>query len=227
MRRIGLRLHDAVDDGEVAGRQRELLGRHVDEHAARFRRGDAHLLAAELDAGRARGAALVHAVRGVAHVDLDGLERHVELLGDDLADGDEQAVAHVHLAEEGRDRAVGIDGDVGGELVGRQRRLRPLSMRLADREERLEAHRHADRHDERAAGLEERAAGERGGVFHSGHVRLPQPIISDARLTARMMPRCVPHRHFTPSSAVLISASVGFFLSRRNAAAVMIQPLMQ
>ena len=38
---------------------------------------------------------------------------------------------------------------------------------------------------------------------------------------------CVPQRHLRPSSACLISASVGFFLSRSNAAAVMIQPLMQ
>ena len=63
-------------------------------------------------------------------IHLDGLERHVELFGDDLADGDEQAVAHVHLAEEGGDGAVGIDGDVGRELVGRQRRLgRALRVR--------------------------------------------------------------------------------------------------
>ena len=38
---------------------------------------------------------------------------------------------------------------------------------------------------------------------------------------------CVPQRHLSPVSASRISASVGFFLSRRNAAAVMIQPLMQ
>ena len=53
------------------------------------------------------------------------------------------------------------------------------------------------------------------------------PSSSAARLTARMMLMCVPQRHLSPASASLISASVGFFLSRRNAAAVMIQPLMQ
>ena len=96
------RAHRAVDDDELVSRRAELLGRHVQQHAARLGRGHAHLLAAELDAGRARCAALVHAGRGVAHVDLHGLERHVELFRHHLADGDEQAVAHVHLAEEGR-----------------------------------------------------------------------------------------------------------------------------
>ena len=56
---------------------------------------------------------------------------------------------------------------------------------------------------------------------------LSQPIIAAARLTAFMMLTWVPQRHFTPSSADLISASLGFFLLARNAAAVMIQPLMQ
>jgi hypothetical protein len=37
----------------------------------------------------------------------------------------------------------------------------------------------------------------------------------------------VAHRHFNPVNAVRICASVGFLLSRRKAAAVMIQPLMQ
>ena len=50
-------------------------------------------------------------------IDRDGPERHVELFGDDLADGDMQAVAHVHLAEIGRDGAVGVHRDVGGQLV--------------------------------------------------------------------------------------------------------------
>ena len=66
-----------------------------------------------------------------------------------------------------------------------------------------------------------------GGLVHFCHVRLPQPIIVAARLTARMMFMWVPQRHFSPSSACLISASLGFFLLLRNAAAVMIQPLMQ
>ena len=133
-------LHDAVGDGERIGRQAELRRGHLDQDAARFGRGHAHLLAAELDAGGAGGAALVHAGGGVAHDHLDGLERHVEFFRHHLPDGDEQALAHVHLAEEGGDGAVGIDRDIGGELVGRQRRLgRALRERLADVEARCRA----------------------------------------------------------------------------------------
>ena len=78
-----------------------------------------------------------------------------------------------------------------------------------------------------AAGFEQRAAREICGFFRSGHGAFPQPIIVAARLTARRMLMWVPQRHLSPSSALLICASVGFLLSRKNAAAVMIQPLMQ
>src|SRR5262249_38745801 len=106
-------------------------------------------------------------------------------------------------------------------------RLRALRKCLADAEHGLEPDRHADRDDQCAAGLEHRATGEVRDFFVSGHGRLPQPIISDARLTARRMLMWVPHRHLRPVSASLISASLGFLLRLSSAAAVMIQPLMQ
>ena len=219
--------HHAVIDGELVGRHGQQARRHLDQHAARFRRRHAHLLAAELDAGGAGGAALVHRCGGVAHDDLDALERNVELFRHDLADGDMQPVAHVHLAEIGRHAAVGVDRDVGRQLIGRQRRLGALRVSLADRQHGLQRDGGADRNDQRAAAEQHRAAGERRGLFKFCHDTLPQPIISAARLTALRMLMCVPQRHFKPESASLISASVGFFLSRRKAAAVMIQPLMQ
>ena len=222
-----LEADDAVDDDQSVGLDAEFLRRHLDEDAARLGGGGAHLLAAVLDAGRAGGAALVHAGAGVAHDDLDALERHVELFGDHLADGREQALPHIHLAEERRHGAVRVDGDVGIELARHERRARSLRGGRLDGENGVEADRHADRDHEGAAGLEEGAARERRRLVHLGHARLPQPIISDARFMARMMPICVPQRHLRPVSASLISSSVGRFLSARNAAPVMIQPLMQ
>ena len=106
-------------------------------------------------------------------------ERHVEFLGHHLPDGDMQPVAHIHLAEKGGDRSVGIDRDVGGQLVGRQRRLHGggaaggLRIGLAHRQYGVKAHRHADGNDQRAAGLQQGAAGEGGGVFELGHDALP------------------------------------------------------
>ena len=115
-------------------------------------------------------------VRGVAHVDVHGLERHVELFGDDLADRDEQAVAHVHLAEEGRDGAVGVDGDVGGELSGVSGGFAPCAIRLvACRVSSSSADRRADRDDERAGALQHRAAGEIGGIVVFCHAASLNP----------------------------------------------------
>ena len=73
-------MHDAVRDGQIAGWHSKFLCRHLDQHAARLGGRYAHLLAAELDAGRPGGATLVHAGGGVAHMHGDAAERHVEVL---------------------------------------------------------------------------------------------------------------------------------------------------
>jgi hypothetical protein len=41
-------MHHTLGDGERIGGETKLLGRHLDQHATRFGRGHAHLLAAEL-----------------------------------------------------------------------------------------------------------------------------------------------------------------------------------
>ena len=226
-RGVSFGLHDAVAHRKRIGRNAELLGRHLDQHAPRLGGRHAHLLAAELDPRRAGGAALVHAGRSVAHDHGDGLERHIELLRHHLSDGDEQPLPHVHLSEERRHAAVSIDGDIRGQLIRGERGLCSLCDRIADLEHGRKPDRHADRDDERSAGLKHGAAREMRGFFDPAHGLLPQPIISTARLTARRMPIWVPQRHLRPVSASLISASLGFFFRSRNAAAVMIQPLMQ
>ncbi len=137
-------MDDPVSDRELINWQRELLRRHVDERAPRLSSRHAHLLATGLDAGRARSATLVYAGGGVAHDHRDGFEGHVELLRNHLANRDEQALPHVHLAEERGDAAVSIDGDVGGELIGHQRRARALGERRIDAEHRLQADGHTD-----------------------------------------------------------------------------------
>src|SRR5439155_27159955 len=71
--RVGLGVDDAPAHRELVRRQVKLLCRHLDQDAPRFGGGDAHLLAAQLDAGRAGGAALVHRGGGYAHDLLYGL----------------------------------------------------------------------------------------------------------------------------------------------------------
>ena len=90
---------DAVLHRQLARGNAELFRRHLDQHAARFGGGHAHLLAALLHAGGAGGAALIDARVGVAHEDLDARVGNVEFLRDDLSEGDRKPLAHVHLAE--------------------------------------------------------------------------------------------------------------------------------
>ena len=166
---------DTVLHRELAGRNAEFLGRHVDQHAARLGGGHAHLLAALLDAGRAGGAALIEAGIGVADENLHAGVRNVEFLGDHLLDGDRKPLAHVHLAEIGRDGAVGVDGDVGRQLVGHQRRFGSDRGSAVGRMRGVKRHRRADRDDQGAAGFQQRAAREIFGLFVLGHGSLLSP----------------------------------------------------
>ncbi len=118
LRRIGDRAYYPVVDAQPGGRHAEFFGGLPDEQAPRFGGRAAQRPRARLDAGAAGGAALVAGERRVAHDDIDLGDIHVELVGDDLRDRDVERLAHVHLAEEGGDAAVGQDGDPGIELGG-------------------------------------------------------------------------------------------------------------
>ena len=169
-------MHDAVRDRQLLGRRGELVGRHRDQNAPRFGGGHAHLLAAFLKAGRTGSSALVHAGRGIAHEDFHAIERHVELFGHDLPDGDEQTLAHIHLAEEGRDRAVGIHRNVARELIRRERRFHARAHgRCVLGISEIKRHRRADRNDKCASGLEKAATREIRCFFHPGHGALLNP----------------------------------------------------
>ena len=105
---------DAVGHRELIGRNAELVGCHLDQHAFCFGGGHAHLLAAFLHAGRTGCAALIDAGVGVADENPGAGERNIELFRHHLPDGDVEPLPHVHLAEIDIDAAVGVDGDVGG-----------------------------------------------------------------------------------------------------------------
>src|SRR5690242_3379064 len=81
----------------------------------------------------------------------------------------EEAVAHVHLAEESGYRAIGVDGDIGRQLIRRQRRLCALREGSLDRQQGVERHRGAYGNHQRATTKEDRTAGESGGLFKFCH----------------------------------------------------------
>ena len=66
----------------------------------------------------------VEGAAAVAHDHAYFFERNVDLLGHHLGDGGAEPLPAVDLAVIGDDRAVGLDGDVGGELVAGERRPR-------------------------------------------------------------------------------------------------------
>ena len=101
---------------------------------------------------------------GVAHHHLDPLERHVELVGDDLGDRDIDALRAVGLAEKGDGRAVLAHRDEAIELIRRERRL--AAHRSAWRRPTATAGA-AKRDDERARALEKIAAGNGEHVVSS------------------------------------------------------------
>ena len=123
LRGVGRGVNNAVGHLKLFGGKAEPVGRHGDQDAPRLGGGHAHLLAALLNAGRARRAALVDAGRGVADENLGVIERHIKFFGDHLPYRRGQALSHIHLAEIGRDGAVAVDGEIGGQLIRCQRRL--------------------------------------------------------------------------------------------------------
>jgi len=106
-------VNHAAIDRKPLWRHAEFLRGELDENAARFGGGGAQLLTAFLDASGARGTTLIHTGVGVAHHDLDGLERHVEFFRHHLRNCNVEPLAAINLAVEGQDRAVGVHRDVG------------------------------------------------------------------------------------------------------------------
>ena len=115
-----LRADDAVGDREVSDWVPEPLGGEREQRPARGGRRAPELLAAAGDAGAAAGPALVGAHGGVALDQLrDPLDVDVELLGHHLPHRGPATGPEIHLAGEHGDGAIGVDGEEGVDLVGR------------------------------------------------------------------------------------------------------------
>ena len=212
-RRVGCHAHHAVPHPQRIDGNAEMLRRQIEQHAPRLGAGVAQGDAAALDAGAAGGAALVHRARGVAHDDGDAFDCDVEFLGDDLTDGDIDALAGVHLAEEGGDAAVLLDGEPGIQLVRR---------RSGGRWACVEALGPMPRSPNDTTSAPPMRSRERREMLP-----MISPYACAARVMARRIDKCEPQRHFRPDSPSRMSASVACGLSRSSAAAVMIQPFRQ
>jgi len=97
-RHFGIAVNHAAIDRQLFAGDAKFFARKFDKDAARFSRRGAQLLAAFCNARRARGAALIDAAPGIASGNLDGVERHVEFLGNHLRERDLEALPEIGLA---------------------------------------------------------------------------------------------------------------------------------
>src|SRR6266571_8164665 len=204
----------AVAHADRGRRDAELGACGVHQDVARLGAGEPHRGAALLDRLAAGGLALVGSERGIGVHDLDALQIDVELVGGDLGERGADALPQLDLAGENGDRAVRVDAQprvehaVVVEAPGERGGLRLAERQLGGKRKR---------NDQRAAGLEEIAARERG--LHA--------ISFAARCTARTMRLCEAQRHRCPFRACLISRSLGRGLESSSALSAMIMPLLQ
>ena len=186
---------------------------------ARLRCGAAQRFGMHLDRGACDRRALVRRDRRAAEDHVDGVERGVELLGDDLRERGADAGAEVDMAVQRGDAAVVPHGDqrlvaFGG--IGRHRRRLPRG-RQPGRWRRARDEQHA------AGGAEVSARVRQVGT----PVRHLRAVSSAARCTACRISRCVPQRQRLCASASRACCSVGCGKRCSSATVPTIIPLRQ
>ena len=149
--RIGLDANHAVPDLQRVRRDAEPLSRLLEQCLARRGRRLADLDAADLDRQAAPRRALIRRRGRVAFDERDPVERHVELLGNDLTERRARARSEVDLARVNRHAAGRRQGKEAVHLVERDRlgRRHRLGARLGQWTGQ------AERDDERARAFEE------------------------------------------------------------------------
>jgi len=192
---------DAVLDAQRGSGHTELRAGGLDEDAARFGAGEPQGRSGFFDGTAPRGDAFVGSARSIPGNHLDARQVDLQLVGDDLGERGHDPLADLHLAGEGRHRAVGVDAQPAVEqavlLQAPGKGLGSLGEPASE-------------------GRESEAYGERGGLLEETTPRDASAgpgahgdISFAARWTARTIRLCVPQRQRFPASASRISASVG------------------
>ena len=168
---IVLAADQAVFDDEILDRKLQPLRRTRDQKLPRLRRGLAQRHGGDLDGFAGDRRALIGHERGIAEHDDDARKGYVEFLGDDLPERGANAGAEIDMAVIGGDRSVGGDPDEGLELDGLDGR--------------------GGTNDGQRA-LRPFAIFGRGRRCHQACASTTWPA---ARIAARMISICAPHRH--------------------------------
>ena len=102
--------HHAVVNPQLVCGHAQFCGGQFHQNTTGFCRCAAQGLGTRLNAQGAGGTALVHRTGRISHHDLDLVVSHIQLFGDDLANGHIQTLAQVHLAVISGHFAIGLNG---------------------------------------------------------------------------------------------------------------------
>ena len=235
LRAIGPGHDHAVAPLEVAGGHLQPLGGHLHQDCPRLGGGRAQHGAELPDAQRPERAHVPRTQVGVAHDDVHGHQRDVQLLGGELGQRRHRALPHLDLADEARDTAVGTDVQVGVQVGGialaargKPGWLLPADKRL-DREDHEQARRGQLQEAAPVDGLDKSPAGwQLDGVVWPDHRAPPAIAMAVAAVSMACTTRtCAPHRQRWSSICRTMSARVGLGFLSSNAYAPRIMPGVQ
>ena len=194
--RRALDANHALDDLEALEGRTQMLRTHRDQRLPGFGGSTAKRRDALNDAVARARASLVGCGRGVAHPQLHAIERHVELLGDDLAKRRADAHARLDLAHGCRHAPIGIHRKPRVEAIGSDLR-RPRTRAGRGGARGAARHRRRERDDERPGALQELASRENAAIHAHGGLRHLRPS-SWLRASPRATRSCA-HRNDTSS----------------------------
>ena len=232
--------NDAIRDAQRLHGGFKVNGGHFQQLLPCRRCRLSQLLSRSRNRAAADGASLIDRSGCLAHHHRHLVERHVQLLGDDLCER-RPGTGDIHLAREHGDASVLRDGKPGVEFprvqivtgfgdkraqIGVLSREGPRFRTCARLSEGARHRADAETDDQCPAALQQPSSRDGCAV----HARLSQAVanpLAAARLMARMTRRCEPHRHSIGSSACLISSSLGSGLPSSSTLALMIMPFMQ
>jgi hypothetical protein len=117
LRRIGFQRDHRIAHGELIDRDGESRCRQLEQHPSRLGGDTPHRPAVSLQRVGASRSALVDRNVGVAHDDAGLVERDVEFVGHDLAEGGAGALSEIRLANVERRRVVRANDDPRIELM--------------------------------------------------------------------------------------------------------------
>src|SRR5665811_54035 len=218
-------LDNAIADGQLVCGDFKLPGCHLKDCLPRGGGGLANDDSRHADRRRRGGDALIWHHVGITGDNAHLRKRRGKLLGADLLEGSQDAVADLHAPGKEGDVAILVDAQPAVELRGKIALLvgGPLRIfrlfRSGERRSCPPRQREAD-HDGPSA-LQEATTGNDGAAHD-----VVTPSLA-ARFTARRMRVWVPQRQRLPASALRISSSPGLGLSVSRAWALIIMPEMQ